>query len=352
MNRIKWIDLTRVIAILTVIFCHCLDNIYHIMDPHNVYSLSITSKIFVFTGYSIGRIGVPLFLLITGYLLLDRTYDSAKTKRFWSRNCKQLIICTISWCIIYELFLIFFMKNDFKLISVIADILLLRPIEISHFWYMPMIIGMYILIPFVANSLKEFDKDIIIKPILFYLIICSIIPFLLVILKTFGIKGLSAQISIGFSGGIYGIYLITGYLIKKGLLNKIKSHILILAIVFCIIITVAFQIFEFNHKYTYILWYDIPFIFVISTCLFELISRIKNIPSYNLINFLSKFSFAVFLIHMIFRNILSDIFIKINIPAHFKVFLLWIILILISYTVSYLIYKIPKFGKYILYIRD
>ena len=53
MNRIKWIDLTRVIAILTVIFCHCLDNIYHIMDPHNVYSLSITSKIFVFTGYSI-----------------------------------------------------------------------------------------------------------------------------------------------------------------------------------------------------------------------------------------------------------------------------------------------------------
>ena len=98
-TRIQWIDFARVLAILTVVFCHCLDNIYHIIDPNVVTTLSISSKIFVFGGYAIGRLGVPFFLMITGYLLLDRVYDSEKITGFWSRNCKHLLICTIIWCV-------------------------------------------------------------------------------------------------------------------------------------------------------------------------------------------------------------------------------------------------------------
>ena len=136
-TRIQWIDFARVLAILLVVFCHCLDNIYHIIDPNVVTTLSISSKIFVFGGYAIGRLGVPFFLMITGYLLLDRVYDSEKITGFWSRNCKHLLICTIIWCVIYEAFLIFVLHQDFNLVSVISEILLLKPLNISHFWYMP-----------------------------------------------------------------------------------------------------------------------------------------------------------------------------------------------------------------------
>ena len=50
------------------------------------------SRIFQFASLFIGRIGVPFFLMITGYLLVDRVYDDQKVRKFWNNNCKSLII--------------------------------------------------------------------------------------------------------------------------------------------------------------------------------------------------------------------------------------------------------------------
>ena len=350
-NRIKWIDLSRVIAILAVIFCHCFDNTYYYIIDLTVNALSFSSKFFVFSGYIFGRLGVPFFLLITGYLLLDRKYDNEKTNRFWSKNCKHLIICTIIWCIIYELFLIFVMHNDYTLITVLGDILLLRPMNINHIWYMPMIIGMYVLIPLVANGLKEFDTDTLVKPLLFFLVLCSVIPFLLKILQIYDITGLSVQVSLGFSGGMYGIYIITGYLIKKGLLKRFSSMKLFIILIISIVVTVIFQIFSFNQDYAYYLWYDFPFMYLISICLFELISRINDIKAYDIIYFLSKFAFAVYLIHNLFKLLISEMMKEININASIRVFILWISVILLSYLATFIISKIPRIGKYVLYIK-
>ena len=350
-TRIQWIDFARVLAILSVVFCPCLDNIYHIIDPNVVTALSLSSKIFVFSGYVIGRLGVPFFLMITGYLLLDRIYDSEKITTFWSRNCKHLLICTIIWCVIYEAFLIFVLHQDFNLVSVISEILLLKPLNISHFWYMPMIIGMYILIPFVSTALKNLDNKIIFKAVTFFLIICSVIPFILLILNIYGIDGLSEQISLGYSGGIYGIYIVIGYLIKKDYFKSINNYKLILTIIISAIITVIFQIFSFNHDYAYYLWYEFPFLLIISVCLFELISRLKTIKFYNIISFMSKFSFAVFLIHILFVKTISQAIMTINIHSSIKVMILMAFILLLSYLTAYIISKIPKIGKYILYLK-
>ena len=71
-QRIQWLDAMRAFAALTVILCHCVENIYR-LTPEVMVHFSLRSVVFAFASFTLGRIGVPLFLFITGYLLLDRT---------------------------------------------------------------------------------------------------------------------------------------------------------------------------------------------------------------------------------------------------------------------------------------
>ena len=85
-NRVEWIDLVRAIAILTVLYIHATDGIY-IISSDAILNYTVFSRIFNFASLFIGRIGVPFFLMITGYLLLDRSYDDERVRKFWQKNC-------------------------------------------------------------------------------------------------------------------------------------------------------------------------------------------------------------------------------------------------------------------------
>lgn len=90
-QRIQWIDMVRGIAILCVILCHVTENIYQ-LNVDSISLLDFPSKIFVFSAFTCGRLGVPLFLFISGYLLLDRHYGMEGCCKFWKKNLLSLLI--------------------------------------------------------------------------------------------------------------------------------------------------------------------------------------------------------------------------------------------------------------------
>ena len=73
-NRISWLDYARTFAILCVIVVHSTESIYPI-NADTMAMLPFVKKIIVISLFTFGRLGVPVFLFLTGYLLLDRTYD-------------------------------------------------------------------------------------------------------------------------------------------------------------------------------------------------------------------------------------------------------------------------------------
>ena len=101
-NRIVWIDLIRICAIVLVVLCHATEGIYK-LDVDSVLALNTADKILVFTCFTIGRLGVPLFLMISGWLLLDRKYDRQAMKRFWKNSWLHLIACALVWFLLYDL---------------------------------------------------------------------------------------------------------------------------------------------------------------------------------------------------------------------------------------------------------
>ena len=65
-TRVQWIDFVRAIAILTVLYIHATDGIF-IISSDAVMNFGLYSRLFQFASLFIGRIGVPFFLMITGY---------------------------------------------------------------------------------------------------------------------------------------------------------------------------------------------------------------------------------------------------------------------------------------------
>ena len=344
-NRVEWIDFIRAVAILTVLYVHATDGIY-IISSDAVMNLGLYSRIFQFASLFIGRIGVPFFLMITGYLLLDRTYDDERIRNFWNNNCKKLVIITIIWALIYAVSLQIVTVGSGQVNFAEAGSLFF-----SHMWYMPMIIGMYLSMPFVSNALKNFNPRTIYQAVIVFSFLAFLLPFITLVLDMHGIENVSIQYCLGFSGGIYGIYIILGYLVKKGIFKKYSSKSMVLLAVVSFIICLLFQYYSFIRGYDFFLWYEFPFILTGSFALFELCSRMKKVRAFPFVSFLSKYSFAVFLVHNLFRLPLLPLVVKLPFAEPVKAIILWVLLIIFSYAAAAAIYRIPRFGKYILYMR-
>ena len=100
-NRIVKLDIARTFAILCVVLCHCSEMIYT-QQSVKVAELGISSRIFMFGTFTIGRLGVPIFLYLSGILLLKKTIDSDEDIfKFYKNNLFPLFPCLVKNAPIY-----------------------------------------------------------------------------------------------------------------------------------------------------------------------------------------------------------------------------------------------------------
>lgn len=351
-KHVPWIDLLRIIAIILVVLCHSTEEGIYELSLQPVAEMQLADRFFSFTCFTLGRLGVPFFLLISGYLLLDREYNLTSTKRFWKNNWLHLILCTMVWFLIYDLFLFFVQNKDISVQNILQDIFFLNKVQMSHVWYMPMIIGLYALIPFAANCLqKTGNQRIIWIPLCFFLVYLFICPTIAVLFRIINpsIRLLSNQINAGFSGGTYGIYLVLGWLIKKETFRTIKGYWLGLLFVISTCMAVGIQLWAYKNDIQYNIWYDSPFLLISAVCIFELLSRSKFHKGSTLLHWLSSYAFAVYLIHFPFKLLLLDYVMNMTCLKAVQVFIMWGLLLIISLHVAIIVSLIPKCGNYLLY---
>ena len=111
--RVDWLDLVRSIAIITVVLCHTTASVFY-ADIYLMESPTLAARLFALLFHTVGRIGVPLFLFLTGYLLLDRKYNTAtEVVRFWKTKLLPLVITYELWLLIYETYNVLFGNKVF-----------------------------------------------------------------------------------------------------------------------------------------------------------------------------------------------------------------------------------------------
>lgn len=189
------IDIIRIFAFVFIVFLHTLNREFGV----DVWM----------GGYAIISIGVNLFIMISGYLLLDKTEEAIV---FFKKRILNILPLFLVFNIIY----IYFGKIP------IIPVLKGKAISASHFWYIYMILGLYLLTPWLQKVLKYAEKETLFVVFLWFL--CNILnPYL----RYFNLA------EIPFSNfpltGFIGYYIL-GYFVKK-YDNKVKRTSFILIIV-------------------------------------------------------------------------------------------------------------------------
>lgn len=349
-ERVKWLDMVRTFAIVCVVMCHAVENGIYNMNAEYMQSAGTLSKIFAITMFSVGRLGVPLFLIISGWLLLDRDYTDTKCKQFWKQKCCGLLLVMELWIIVYNLFLNLFNGYEISITNLIREMLLLQYNPMSHVWYLPMILGMYITIPFAANALHALTMKTVITPWIIMIICFLGIPVANDCLAMIGIRLGNSVMSTGFSGGYYGCYLISGFLLKKGILNRIKTRVLSVFAFVGLGILILIQICSYYLNYNYSLWYNNVFLFLCGVIFFEIMSRTKKVSCEKLFLIIARYSFAIYLIHNPINMLLARYTTFITVRP-LRVIVVWGATVSLSLFATVIIGRIPKLGKKILYIR-
>ncbi len=347
---IPWIDMARSIAILCVVWCHVVEEVYH-FNLEYVSQLPLSAKIFSFSAFTIGRLGVPIFLFITGYLLLGKEYNKEKCKVFWKHNLLSLFITVEIWIVLYHIFLTLYYQNDFDFSILLETMLFIRPVNISHMWYMPMILGCYLFIPVVSNGLIKNNKEACLLPLLAAGIQLFIFPIISMLSHVFYGKDISSLISIEFCG-CYAYMIIMGYLVKYGIFKKIHNKFLILIQIGMFLCAVIFQIFLYQKQFPYNIWYNCGFLFLSALALFELFSRIKIKKFYNFFYSTARCSFGVYLLHNPIKMLLIHCrWIQVIEILWVKVIVLFLITFLIAWGGTLILSKISKLGKILFLIK-
>ncbi len=302
-SRFIWIDYTRVYAILFVVLCHATESYYGAV-VRGEQTINFIPWIVENSLFTVGRLGVPLFLAITGALMLSRELDPI---RFYKKSLLPLVITTEIWIVFNYFFACAFQGVLFQPVDLITEMLFLKSPELSHMWYMPMIIGVYVALPFLAKLTSAFGNGrCFIVPGVLAVVSCIVVPTVNVFLKEALPLNLSldSKLDLSFLGGTYGIYLFGGYFIgNRKVLAKVHTLWITLGICVALALNTAGQYFLYsNHYYksNRLLWYTSLGVCIAGLLFFELLRRMYDKPERQenrVIRMLARCSFGIYLLH-------------------------------------------------------
>lgn len=351
--RVLWLDLLRISAIVLVLFVHAAAQTIHNtpLNSTRFYALVIYDDL--------AHIAVPLFVMISGCMLLDpkRQFD---TRKFYSKNIFRIVVAFLFWTsvnLVYDAARYYFEHDGFSGFSV-ENMFKGFFVGKIYMWYLFMIFGLYIITPLVRCITKEM------KNAKYFLAVFSVFGCLIPTLVEFGkvfditaLKWLDAMrgnmrfyFALGYTG-----YYVMGYVLYRCKISKRTEYLLyamsLLLSVASVIGTI--KISQMNGKdYTGLYGYPMLNIVINSAAVFVFFKN--RVSRFNLQRFekaivtLSGCTFGIYLTHMYAIDFLEDIgFTNRLFHALFSVPVLVLCAFLLSLALTYIIKHIPVLNRYV-----
>ena len=209
-ERVLYLDFLRCLAIFLVIILH--SNAPVLVNP-DFYQLPSWYLCMLLD--PLNRTGVPLFFMISGYLLLSRTSTKDLCK-FYKHNIPKLLVPLFAWNIIYfwARIQIFHVEINFK---GFVEALLNQGIS-YHMWFIYTMLAIYIFCPFLKRLVDGCTQTqlfslicIILFPTAILPLVASHLPIEIGLFNLFSLGELQARVGYFLLG-----YLLGNWDMKKG----------------------------------------------------------------------------------------------------------------------------------------
>lgn len=335
-------DFIRVFAVILVVLVH----------THTIPSATTFTDQYwpLFIFFYLAKLGVPLFVMLSGILLLEK--KEAATE-FYKKRINKIIFPWITWAII--LLFIKIATNTYTDISFTSAIKHFIIILITNYWYMPMIVLLYGITPYLRVMIQS--KLSLQYLVLGWFVVVSLCPLLYqgpLFPGTYE-SGIVA-LTISFAG-----YFILSTYLKIAEYQKVNISNLVLLLLGGVLSYLLLAHYsQPNQKALFFILHDYfsPSIVVGSAALFTLLTKlgpsiIKRIKVEWLAT-LSSLTYGIFLSHIVVLYVLERAFPNLfyisssTIPI---LFLCWLIKGLLVYSISTVLIlagtKLPFLQRYV-----
>ena len=336
------LDLIKTVAIITVLMTH--------ISASFVIKYPSSSPEFIWGNIvdSLSRIGVPLFLMVSGSLFLDED-KSFNVKAFFRKHLLVMAVLLVFWSLIYGFF-----YHALGGVGVWDYILNFSGTLYPHIWYMYMIIGLYLIVPVLRLFVKRENKSHILYFILLSVVFNHIPSFMGLFenIMGFSISTYTPRLYLNLISGYTTYFLLGWYLTNVEIKEKAKKALVAAGALSLISMIALTQVFESSIPESYNYTYDnlslLPLLY--STGAFVLLYRKENSGKEGwFCRTVSKFTFGIYMLHVMILEVFMAYLLPYSSSSFFTpilyMALVFVVLAPLSLLSALLIGKVPYLKK-------
>ena len=297
-KSISWINNLRLIAMFAVVVLHTASPLLF-----NYKTTPLQNWLAADVYNALTRFAVPVFVMITGALLLSREYALTD---FLKKRLGRLILPFIFWSLVYVAYRlyneeIFFTNDTWANTKMVLH--QLQTGSYYHLWYVYTLIGLYLVIPVISKFVNNATET----ELLYFLAIWMLTTLLG---KPYFTRFATAIDLHNFTG--YIGYLVLGYYLayKQFHFKDIAFKALFIYLAFVLLIAVGTYYFALKSPELSTFYYEPigPFIIALSTSAF-LTARFTVVKAAKVIGWISdkagRFTFGIYLCHALVLTLLD-----------------------------------------------
>ena len=342
-QRILLFDVLKVLAMFGVIMIH-VSAMYMPDQANTTLSFQIGNLMNSFT-----RCSVPIFFMVSGALLLNEDKSFTMHKMF--RSIGKTLCLLYSWSFIYTV-----------LLYVLLPILKHNPLDwptiihtfvfgYIHLWYLFALIGIYLVTPILKLIIKKDNMKYIEWYLLLSMIVIFIIPITNFLIYLFTHQKFLTEYANKFDVTIfnsYCAYFVLGWYLRNKSFSKKQTKLIFILGIAGILMTLFGAYFltgVLNLGYQKFHSLKTINIFFYSVLVFMLIQKHIHIfePMRNVIEWLSKRSFGVYVAHVLVLIVVAKV-ITISNPV-VSLLVVFSVTAALSILVSFVMGKLPIIKK-------
>ena len=339
-ENIEWISNLRVIALYAVI-------IVHTSSPLMGFGKVLASDWWTADFFNaLVRFAVPVFVMITGALMLHREYEIGS---FLKKRLVRVVVPFLFWSLVYIWYSWFNGELKFGIdawVNIKLVLHLLKWGSSNHLWYVYMLIGLYFFIPVIGKFIRHATE----KEIQYFLIVWFAV---MMITQPYLVRFNTAVDMHYFAG--YAGYLVLGhYLAFREFTIKNLRIWMVMLFVFCTaLITIGTGLIIPYRNWPGTLFYEplnpaivmqAASVFIIAKLTIPKVSQVIT----RIRDFVVKYSYGIYLGHVLMLYLLDDylnLIYKVFMPV-ISIPLTALVCFVFTVPLVWIINKLP-FGKWI-----
>ncbi len=299
-------DILKCLGCISVIIIHTASQS---MSDNYIYSFNWISA--VFWG-SLCRFAVPVFLMVTGALMLD-TKRKLSFWRIYEHYFLRILLCLLFWSLMYELYFIagyWILYRQFDsgaFISALKNVLFFD--HHFHLYYLQILLVFYLFLPLLRWFAANADRKMQRYALLLWLIFGILMPTLFKFEPFKSMSGIPAEYPLKMTYSAMG-YTLLGWYLKNTEIKRsdVKKWLGLFAAGFAIVfgVTVAVSMIKGSFYQEFLDGFS-PGVALMAAGIFGLVTALykdKDAGSMPKVVKLSKASFCIFLVHHFFVMLL------------------------------------------------